>query len=56
MTREQKITMVAGITRHTKSFITELVRDNDALLERMVTLAKATINQNVSEEYVEAMS
>lgn len=56
MTREQKITMVAGVTHQTESFITELVRGDDTLLDRMVSLAKATINQSVSEECFEAMS
>lgn len=39
MTREQKIEMVAGTSRHTVSFIEALVANNDWLLEQLVDIA-----------------
>lgn len=56
MTREEKITMVAAVTNHSEKFIAEMVEGNDQQLENLMMIAKATINQDVSEAAFELMS
>lgn len=56
MTREQKIDMVAGTTGHSASFINELTKGNDSLLDNMVVVAKEQITGQVSEARFEAMA
>lgn len=56
MTREQKITMIAGVMHFPESFVNELVRGDEPRLERMFESAKMTINENSDEQYYQAMS
>lgn len=56
MTRQEKVEMVAGTSGHTIRFIEALTKDNESLLNDMVTVAKLEIANETADQVFEAMA